>query len=50
MNGEMMEKMKQGGGKYEPPKPPFPPEWASATTSPKEVEVVDKPVVINIDI
>ncbi len=50
MNGEMMEKMKQSGGRYEPPKQPFPVEWASQATSPKEVEIVDKPVVINIDI
>jgi hypothetical protein len=50
MNGEMMERMKQSGGKYEPPKAPFPVEWASQATTPKEVEIVDKPVVINIDI
>jgi hypothetical protein len=29
---------------------PYPAEWASEKTSPKEVEVTDQPVVINIDI
>lgn len=36
-----------------PPKPtslPYPVEWGSPTSSPKEVEVVDKPVIVNIDI
>ena len=29
---------------------PFPKEWASAKTSPKEIEVVKGPVTVNIDI
>lgn len=35
-----------------PPKPtyPFPKEWASAKTTPKEVEVTDEPQIVDIDI
>lgn len=29
---------------------PFPPEWGGEKTTPKEIEVADKPVEINIDI
>lgn len=38
------------GGPPKAVKPPFPPDWGSAATSPKEVEVENEPVTINIEI
>ena len=40
----------KSGGPPAPVTLPYPLEWASATTSPKEVDVVDKPLEIKIDI
>jgi hypothetical protein len=47
---EMMQRMKQGAAATVAPADPFPKEWADASTSPKEVEVGNQPVTINIDI
>jgi hypothetical protein len=54
MSGEMSPRMAQVSGGADPaslmPATPFPPEWGDASKSPKEVEVTNQPVVINIDI
>jgi hypothetical protein len=46
----MMQRMKQGATAPAAPTSPFPKEWTEATTSPKEVEVGNQPVTIDIDI
>lgn len=51
---EMMKKMQQaqssGSQTIATEAPPFPSQWGDAGTSPKEVEVGNQPVVLNIDI
>jgi hypothetical protein len=49
LSGEYTQQIAQGK-RPEPPALPFPKEWADATTTPKEVEVVNQPVIIKIDI
>ncbi|MBS0263204.1 MAG: hypothetical protein JSS02_14765 [Planctomycetes bacterium] len=51
MSGEMaMKIMQQGKAAMTVPEPPFPKEWGDAKTSPKEVEVTNAAITINIDI
>jgi len=52
MSGEMTQKIAKANSdtKLEGMTMPFPVEWSNASTTPKEVEIVDKAVVINIDI
>jgi hypothetical protein len=54
MSGDMSQRMKQasatGDRSFASQAPPFPPEWGDVKRTPKEVEVTNQPVVINIDI
>jgi hypothetical protein len=54
MSGDMSQKMAQakdsGNRSLASTALPYPTEWADASTTPKEVEVTNQPVVINIDI